>query len=205
MSVSEVKIAKLALQHIGDRYDITSLSDSTPEAEQVNLVFEHVRDALLAEFPWKFTLTYVSPAQLSGTPPAQWDYMYTYPSAALKVWKIVDPRGRNNFPPLPFTIGRNSDGNKVILTNEDEPEFEYSQKITDATEFPPHFVLALSWRIAEMIAMPLTGDTSTRDRMKQDAAVAVAEAKEQDGNEGVEEEHSRDPDWIRIRGGVETS
>ena len=50
MAVSEVQVAKLALQHIGDRYDITSLSDQTAEAEQVNLVFENARDAMQAHF-----------------------------------------------------------------------------------------------------------------------------------------------------------
>jgi len=56
MSVSDVQIAKLALQHLGDRFDITSLDDARPEAEQINLVFENVRDALLREHPWKFSL-----------------------------------------------------------------------------------------------------------------------------------------------------
>ena len=34
---SQVQIAKLALQHVGDRFDISSLTEFTPEAEQVNL------------------------------------------------------------------------------------------------------------------------------------------------------------------------
>ena len=85
MPVSDVQIAKLALQHIGDRFDITSLTEATPEAEQVNLVFENVRDALLREHPWKFALRYVKPASMSGTPPAQWGYMYAYPSTAVRV------------------------------------------------------------------------------------------------------------------------
>jgi hypothetical protein len=36
---SKVQIAKLALQHVGDRYDISDITEATPEAEQVNLLY----------------------------------------------------------------------------------------------------------------------------------------------------------------------
>ena len=51
---SQVQIAKLALQHVGDRFDISSLTEVTPEAEQVNLIFNDTRDALLRQHPWNF-------------------------------------------------------------------------------------------------------------------------------------------------------
>jgi hypothetical protein len=51
---SKVQIAKLALQHIGDRYDISDITEATPEAEQVNLLFDDTRDALLRQHPWAF-------------------------------------------------------------------------------------------------------------------------------------------------------
>ena len=202
MAVSEVQVAKLALQHIGDRYDITSLSDQTAEAEQVNLVFENARDAMQAEHPWNFCRTYVSPARLSATTiPGNWAYVFNYPSDALRVWKIENPLGRN-LPPLPFQVFRMEIGGnftKVIGTNESEPEFVYSAKIETATEWSPHYVLALSWRIAEMIAMPLTGSTEVFDRVKRDAKMEIARAKEEDGNEGIWHEQSRDPDWLEAR------
>ena len=59
---SEVQIARLALQHLGDRYDITSLNEASPEAEQVKLVFDNVRDMVLREHPWKFARKYSTPA-----------------------------------------------------------------------------------------------------------------------------------------------
>jgi hypothetical protein len=44
---SKVQIAKLALQHVGDRYDISDITEATPEAEQVNLLYDDTRDAML--------------------------------------------------------------------------------------------------------------------------------------------------------------
>ena len=201
MSVSDVQIAKLALQHIGDRYDITSLDEATPEAEQVNLVYENIRDALVREHPWKFSLRYTTPAALVGTPPMGWTFMYQYTPEALKVWRIVnplDPIG-DELPPIKWTIGRNASDVKVLMTNQGTPEFEYSKQVTNSIEFDASFVMALSWRLAETIARPLTGDDSVVDRVKRDAREHVGIAKMEDANEGISREQSRDPDWIRAR------
>jgi hypothetical protein len=46
---SKVQIAKLALQHVGDRYDISDINEATPEAEQVKLLYDDTRDALLRQ------------------------------------------------------------------------------------------------------------------------------------------------------------
>jgi len=201
MSVSEVQVAKLALQHIGDRFDITSLTEATPEAEQVNLVFENARDAMLAEHPWTFCKAFYSPARLSGAVPSHWAYMFPYPTDGLKVWRIEDPMGPNR-PPIPFNVLRATVGGastKVIVSNESEPEFMYSAKITSPSEWSPHFVLALSWRIASMIVMPLTGSADVKDRVQRDARMEIGQAKQQDSNEGIWVEQSRDPDWIEAR------
>lgn len=201
MAVSDVQIAKLALQHLGDRFAIESLTEASTEAEQINLVYENVRDSLLREHPWKFALRYTSPAALSGTPPAQWGYMYTYPSGALRVWRIInplDPRG-NLLPPLKWTIGRNASNAKVILTDEEEPEFEYTAQVTDATEFDANFVMAFSWRLAEIVARPLTMDENITERVRRESIIQIGQAKQNDSNEGVTEEQNRDPDWLRSR------
>lgn len=201
MASSEVQIAKMALSHIGDRYDITSLTEATPEAEQVNLVFDNARDALVREYPWTWSLRYYTPAALVGTPPAQWTYMYAYPSDALRVWRIVNPLDpqQNRLPPLEFRVARNNDDVKVLLTEESEPEFEYSKQVTNSFEWDSLFDVALSWRIASMIAMPITGDSGIRDMIRREAELQIGRAQQEDGNEGISREQSRDPDWIRAR------
>ena len=201
MAVSDVQIAKMALSHFGDRYDITSLSEASPEAEQVSLVYDNVRDALIREHPWKFSLRYTSPATLAGTVPAGWANMFTYPSEALRVWRIVNPLDPNQdrLPPLKFSVGRNSDDVYVLLSNEDEPEFEYGKQVTNSFEFDTLFDWAFSWRLATAIAMPLTGDGGIVGLVRQQMMFEVGNAKSEDANEGISREQSRDPDWIRER------
>lgn len=195
---SEVQIARLALQHIGDRFDINSLTESSPEAEQVNLVFDDVRDMVLREHPWKFARKYTSPAQLSGTAPGNWDYMYAYPSDAMRIIRIVNPLGDNQ-PPIRFEIARNSDDVRVILSNESEPTFEYTSRVTDPQQFDPQFVIALSYRLAQYIAIPITGDRQIMADMKQMADIEIGKARASDANEGFEEVRPAQATWIDAR------
>src|SRR6056297_174427 len=184
MSVSEVQVAKLALQHIGDRFDITSLSEASTEAEQINLVFDSLRDALLREHPWKFAQRFVSPSALSGTPPAQWTYMFTYPADAMKVQYIVNPLDRDDRT-IPFDVLVNNADVKVLVTDEQSPEFAYTKKITSPIQWDASFVMALSWRIAAHVTLPLTGDKELSSAMYDTAEYWVGIAKREDGNEGI--------------------
>ncbi len=195
---SEVQIARLALQHLGDRYDITSLDEASPEAEQVQLVFDNVRDMVLREHPWKFARKYATPAPLAGDAPPNWDFMFTYPSDALRVIRIVNPLGDNQ-PPIRFEVARNSADLRVILTNESEPTFEYTKQVTDPQQFDPQFVTALAYRIAQYIAMPITGDRAVMSDMKTLADVEVGKAQASDANEGFETPRPAEATWITAR------
>jgi hypothetical protein len=195
---SEVQIARLALQSIGDRFDIASLTEASPEAEQVNLVFDNVRDMVLREHPWKFARKYSTPASLSGVVPGNWDYMFSYPSDALRVLRIVNPLGDDQ-PPIRFEIARNSSDARVILCNESEPTLEYTQQITDPQQFDPQFITALAYRLAQYIAMPITGDRQIMADMKQLADAEISKAQATDANEGFEAPRPAEATWIAAR------
>jgi len=197
---TKVQIAKLALQHIGDRYDISSLSESTPEAEQVNLVFDDVRDMVLRSYPWKFAVKYSSPAALVAGPPdtVNWGYAFTYPADALKILNIVNPLGRDK-DPLPFEIANDDSDNKVIMAKIEEPIFRYIKQETDTTKYDPLFVMALSYRLAQYIAIPITGDRGMMNDMKQLADEHIGLAAMESNNEGIEAPTTRDADWIEAR------
>jgi hypothetical protein len=193
---SDVQIAKLALQHIGDRWDITALDDASPEAEQVNLIYEDTRDALLRAHPWGFARKYTSPAALAGTVPGNWDYMYTYMTDALKVQGIVDPTDENLM--IKYEVAKNASGVKVILTNQEDPEFIYTEKVTDPNEFDAEFILAFSYMLASRLAIPLTGDGSITTAMINLAAQTLGQAEESDSNEGIEPDKA-EAGWITAR------
>lgn len=193
---SEVQIGKLALQHIGDRYDITDLTEESAEAEQVNLIFDDTRDALLRQHPWNFAKKYATPAALTGTVPGNWDYMHTYMTDALRVLGVIDPAESGAI--IKFEVARNSSDVKVILTNQEDAEFYYTARITDPAQFDPEFTMALSYALAAKMAMPLTGDRSIAADLDVMARNVVSSAWATDSNEGLEEDKP-DADWIQAR------
>jgi len=196
---TSVDIAKHALSHLGDRFDLTALTDSTPEAEQVNLVYTYERDRLLREHPWKFAQKFYKPDyELAGTVPANWDYMFDYPSDCLRMLDLVNPLGRD-LDPIPYDIGVTETNQKAIFCDVEEPEFRYIYKVTDVDCFDVFFFEALALRISARICMGLTGSAEMCREMERKAAIAVGSAKSQDANEGIEPSISKGPDWIRNR------
>jgi hypothetical protein len=193
---SEVQIAKLALQHIGDRWDISDITEATPEAEQVNLVFDDTRDALLRQHPWNFAKKYATPAALSATVPGNWDYAYVYPTDAVRVLGVIDPLETGT--PIKFEVARNENDVKVILTDQVDAEFYYTARITDTAQFDPEFTMALSYKLAAKLAMPLTGERAIMGDMDTLATNVVNSAWETDSNEGIEEDLP-EATWIQAR------
>lgn len=194
---TEVKIAKLALQHIGDRYDISALDEATVEAEQVNLVFNPTRDAMLRSYNWAFAKKYISPATLTGTVPNNWDYMYQYPSDCLRVRNIVNPT-KGDPTNIPYELATNDDDSYVILTDQVDAQICYTKKVEDPTKFDPEFVMALSYAIAARIAHPLTGDLQLAQLMGSMAVAHAGAATESDANEDMQTD-DQDADWINAR------
>jgi len=193
---SDVQIAKLALNHIGDRWDIAALTEASVEAEQVNLIYADVRDTMLRAHPWGFAKKFTSPATLSGTVPGGWDYMYQYPTDAVRVLGVTDPFGVDTV--IKFEIATNSVDQRVILTDQNEAEFYYTSRVTDPTRFDPEFTMAFSYALAAMLAMPLTGDGGIASAMEQKAFSTGHAAFETDSSEGFSKE-APDADWITAR------
>ena len=194
---SKVQIAKLALQHIGDRYDISALTEDSVEAEQVNLIYDDVRKEVLRMHPWRFATRFTSPATLSVTVPANWTYAYTYPSDGLRILQIEDPLGRD-LEQIPFETAVLSDDTRVILTDELDAEFRYIYDEEDPTKFDPEFVNAFSFMLASRMAMALTGDGGIKQALAQEAYSHMSQAGATDANEGRKKK-APDADWITAR------
>jgi hypothetical protein len=194
---SQVQIAKLALQHIGDRYDISALDEETVEAEQINLIYDDTRKELLRRFPWRFAKKYTSPATLDVTVPGQWDYAYAYPADAVKILGITNLANRKE-PILDFEVALLADDTKVLLTDEDDAELSYTADISDPTRFDPEFTMSFSFLLASRLAMPLTGSLDIKSILDREVLRAVSQAADSDSSEG-ETRSAPEASWIDAR------
>jgi len=174
---SKAQIAKLALQHIGDRYDIADLDEESVEAEQMDLLYDDIRQEVLRTGAWRFANKFTSPAKLSlSSIPANWTYAFQYPSDALKIIEIVNPLGRDLEP----------------------VEFETTLLSDDTTRFDSTFVMAFSYMLAARAAMSLTGDIQIKDDLTKEAARAISNAHTQSANEG-RTKRAPEASWIDAR------
>tara|TARA_R110000782_G_scaffold65543_1_gene133381 strand:- start:17733 stop:18323 length:591 start_codon:yes stop_codon:yes gene_type:complete len=194
---SEVDICNLAMADIGSTAVISSLGESSVEAKYCNIFYEAARDALLEEYEWPFAHRKVELAS-TGTPPQQWLFQYAYPNntiACRRIWQLD-----RQAAPLPFELIASDDlQSRLIVTDTATASMMVTSKVTLPTLFPPKFIEALHFKLASMLAMPITKKRTMRSDMLEAYARALTSAATSSLNQQVGA-LPRDPDWITGRG-----
>lgn len=193
----KVQIAKLALQHIGDHFDIASLEEESVQAEQIDLIYDDIRKYVLRMIPWRFATKFVKPASLDVTVPANWNYAFQYPTDAVRILWLENPLGRD-LAPLEYETAILPDNTRVLLTDEEKPEIRYIADIKDTERFDPEFTWAFSKMIASEIAMSITGDANIKETLRQDAVRQISSAATTSANEG-RTKRAPEASWIQAR------
>jgi hypothetical protein len=205
---SDVDICNLALAHLGDVANVSSISppDSSAQAGHCARFYPIARDALLELHPWGFATKRVSLA-LSTTTVSGWDYVYIGPSGVVNYLAIIDPNAGDDwsasislsnivpgavnsaqgvYEPQPFRIGTNDAGDDLIYTNQQDAVLIYSAIVTDTTKFSPLFVETLSYLLASKLAGPVIKGTEGRavaKEMLQTATFFLGKASTSDANQ----------------------
>jgi hypothetical protein len=87
LNYSLVGIANVALQRIGARGTIASLTENSPNAIKVNICWNYVFPEVLSERDWKFAKTRVQLQQNASSPVGGYLYAYALPSDFLRLCK----------------------------------------------------------------------------------------------------------------------
>ena len=157
MSASEVQICNLALLKFGD-ITITSLSASNKEARACNVLYPLMRDLMVYSHPWNFAMGRADiSAQLTTTPDFQWDYAYTVPTEAMRVWELYGTDAEWEV----------EDG-KLLTNQESEIYIRYIKQVTATGKFNPAFVNCLALRLGAELAAKIKGDTRKRQALLQE-------------------------------------
>ena len=199
VTISAVRIANMALSHIGARSSIESLDESSPEAKQCKLWYDYSRQQALASYDWSFARKRQALAVHADDPPeGVWNYRYVYPSDCLKAQHIVNLAGPTA-DAVPYNVEASDDGEtKTILTDTEDAVLVYTFDQTSTAMFTPLFIEMLSHLLAHHIAFSLTGKKEIRTLELQIYNSLVNAAPAQDANEKVEAP-PREAEWIRGR------
>lgn len=151
---SKVSIANAALSFVGVGDHIAALDEQSEEAEACNQFYPDTRDELLTEFEYGFARAYAKLALVVENPTPEWAYGYRWPSDCVKPRRILTGLGPDVRPP--FETGQDAQG-RLIYTNEENAELEYTFRADDPSRYPQRFSTAFARLLASKIAPRISG------------------------------------------------
>lgn len=201
--MSVVEICNLALSRLGTRASIASIDEASVEARLCKAGYANCRDTLLRDFDWGFARRIETLAERDEDPPAGFSHVYSLPNRCVR-FRGLWAGPRPSLAPADWALGSigDSSGNDAvaIFANTAQATGLYTRAIENTELFSASFVAALSWRLAEMIALPITNKESLADAVARRAQAKVAEAMASEANEGIWFTDEVVPDFLQARG-----
>ena len=186
---SDVGIANAALRKLGQS-PITAFSENSKAARIANDRFADLRDALLSQHPWNFALKRTSLAASSTDPEWGFSAAYPLPNDYIRMFEV---NGEDE------GTGRWKVENGAIVTDLSAPlEIRYVYRVTDSGLMSTGFREALASMLAADWAEDLTGSESVVQAKQRQATFAVAQARSNDGQEGIPDQFVADA-WLNAR------
>lgn len=196
----------MALRHVGVSTEIQDLdTEKSKEAAACRRFFDVAREQVLRDFPWPFAKTYETLAVVASRPTVEWAYSYRYPANSVNLRRIIngsDVRIDTENTRVAYEIGRDAIG-KLIYTDYSPATVEYTYRETNTENFPPDFVIALSFLLASYIAPSVSGgdpkQLGTNALLRYRDALQHAEANA--ANEEGRKDREQEAEMIRFREG----
>lgn len=218
-----VDICNLALSHIGQSARITAIDppDGSAQASLCAQYYTQALESVLVARNWSFANRRRSLSAVTYAALSQWRYAYQLPGDVLKCVAVQGPGASDDYTvpgtiqgvysyvaplsvmrsPQTFDIETMPDGTRIIVSNTEDAVLRYVARVTDTSQYPPQFRMAVSYQLASLLAGPtLKGDVGSAEskRLLQMAAYYMGEASATDANQrDVRPEHV--PDWLADR------
>lgn len=182
---TNVAVVNTALQLIASQTTITSLADGSPAANYASAIYAPVVQLLMRELDPDFArFTKALTLTAAGTPVPPWQFEYLYPADCLRLrqvrpavgsYNINDPQPVRSAVAFDLIGGANT---KVILANLSSALAVYTSSTPTEAQWDSAFAEAVSRRLANPLALALSGRP---DFAKQVLAEAAAVANTAEG------------------------
>jgi len=182
---TDIDMASNALLLIGDE-PISSFTDPGAGATVAAAIYPETYKQVLSEHPWSFALKEQALSQLSQTPDDRTNYKYAYqmPTDLIRLWAIFE---QSNY----VIIG------DLLYSNSNSLMARYVYKVAE-TALPPHFVIAMQYKLASDFANSVTESTSKAEYYEAKYRTAVAQARSID-SQGRPQESIIDKPFVDVR------
>lgn len=205
---SEVDICNLALAHLGDTANITSINppDQSMQAVQCARFYPIARDSLLEMYSWGFA-TKRALLPLTANTVSGWQYIYEVPNDCVSpqvvisvdaqddwsvpvvvpnVMPLAMHNGQGIYQPQPYRLGTDATGARLLYTNLQDAVLIYTAIVTDPTKFSPLFTETLAVYLASKLAGPIIKGQEGRQvavQLMQQMQQMYSRATESDANQ----------------------
>lgn len=198
--ISEAALCTAALRLVAGKR-ITSLTQGTPNANDVNDLYTTARDDLLGDHNWNFATRRAKLARSSTAPTFEFDYAYVLPSDWVRTISV-----HNNDNGVGTVLHREEevDGQGVICASVEDLYLRYVALVTDPNRMPVKFRRALISALARDLAMPVANSNTVREFYAKQAKSDLLKAKAADAMGASPEARPRGS-WATSRGGWRTS
>jgi hypothetical protein len=188
MADSATEICNLALSHLGSGHEIADIDNEEEVSDEKSACLRYYDTALkqtLRAFHWPFAKKIAELTEVEEDPTDEWAYSYALPSDCLSVRRILSGQ-RNEYRQsrVPYHIGHDETHGRLIFTDMDEAEAEYTALIETESFYPDDFVMAFSFLLAFYIAnRVVAGDNRRRTAMWESYQIELAQARAASANE----------------------
>lgn len=170
---TSIDVTNRALAQIGTRSQITSFTDGSSEALYAGLLYNSIRDFMLREGDYDFSLQTAGAVATTGSVPG-WLFAYNHPIGALRIRQMVPSVFTNILDPTPVEWNiANSGGVKKIFTKEAMQLIVYTAAPASEDLWEPMFTEAFVRMFASALAFALENRIEA-SKMKLDEAMSFA-------------------------------
>lgn len=168
--MTALDICKQALAYTGTRTTITSLSDGSAEANYCSLLYAPLRDFLLREGDYDFSMKDTAAVAASAHNSTVWTYSYDYPDEAIRIRQLI-PLGYNPLGFAPVAVEwniLNALGFTFIVTNREISRILYTF-VPDEQWFDAIFRESLARLLSSALDFALTNRIEASDKALKEA------------------------------------
>ncbi len=180
MAISDVGIVNSALIKLGVQ-KITTLADNTRQAIIMNEQYSKLRDALLYDHPWNFSMKWFTLTNnLAVHSHPDFTYEMALPATYLRVWKL-------EYADEPYEV---LDGK--FYCNSETIKAKIIQQITDPTKFTAGFAEALACKLAADTCYALVQSNSLKNTFIQEMMAYIPTVRSADAQENPPDAFQQD-------------
>jgi hypothetical protein len=191
---STVEVANGALDRLGAER-IVSLTENSTNARTMNAVLVPIRDRLLRQHPWNFSIKRAQLAASSTAPAHTRNNAFPLPPTCLRLLPR-DPEANNLASDWQI---ENHLGTPAIITNDSAPlDIRYVAQIADPNVMDALFVELWSVEMAFATCKKITGSNALKESLREDRKTILSDARRNNAYENVAQQFP-DDSFITVR------